>query len=168
MNDYISLNYPGLPGLRLPYCLVKLDSPKHIWLPLNRRYKPLGVTSRDWVDYNEFVHQACWFSSNPHRWNDIWLDHPHADWLYLHQDGQTASQYFTRLTRLLQYQQRDICEFDVFQFHRARVLRAAPDLMATVTKAFGPSKSYQGRAFWATELAHDTGKRAAFLKAAQE
>ncbi|MBI4923008.1 MAG: hypothetical protein HY834_14785 [Devosia nanyangense] len=167
-HDYVSLHNPGLPGLQLPYCLVKLDSPRHIWLPLNRQYKPLGVTSREWVDYDEFVSRAVAFASDPRKWHDVFLPHdPGASILYLHRDGQPASEYFARLTRLLWYRQRSIGEFDIFQFQRARVLRATPDLMAVVTEVFGPSKSYQNRAYWATELAHDTEKRAAFLKVAK-
>ncbi|MFD0724573.1 hypothetical protein [Lysobacter brunescens] len=34
----------------LPYCLQKTKDGK--WLVLNRNYKPLGVTSKEWVDYD--------------------------------------------------------------------------------------------------------------------
>lgn len=33
----------------LPYCLERLGD--GLWLPLNRKYKPLGVATDAWVDY---------------------------------------------------------------------------------------------------------------------
>ena len=33
----------------LPYCLERLSD--GLWLPLNRNYKPLGVATDAWVDY---------------------------------------------------------------------------------------------------------------------
>ncbi len=33
----------------LPYCLARLGDGH--FLPLNRNYKPVGTTSREWVDY---------------------------------------------------------------------------------------------------------------------
>jgi hypothetical protein len=35
---------------QLPYCLQKTSDGR--WLVLNRNYKPLGVTSKEWVDYD--------------------------------------------------------------------------------------------------------------------
>jgi hypothetical protein len=34
----------------LPYCLQKTKDGK--WLALNRNYKALGTTSKDWIDYD--------------------------------------------------------------------------------------------------------------------
>lgn len=35
---------------QLPYCMQRTTDGS--WLILNRNYKPLGVTSKEWVDYN--------------------------------------------------------------------------------------------------------------------
>lgn len=39
-----------LAHTHLPYCIQKTHDGK--WLVLNRNYKPLGVVSKDWVDYD--------------------------------------------------------------------------------------------------------------------
>ena len=36
----------------MPYCLSKVEDEHGGWIPLNRNYKPLGYSSRDWVDYS--------------------------------------------------------------------------------------------------------------------
>lgn len=41
---------PCFSHTQLPYCLQKTTDGK--WLALNRRYKPIGTTNLDWVDYN--------------------------------------------------------------------------------------------------------------------
>jgi hypothetical protein len=99
----------------LPYCLRDLDLhgyarehgiivrsglPRHVWLPLNRRYKPLGFITRDWIDYYDHVDAAMVFLRDP-RGLDIWLDTPHEDTLYLYNNKPgTRRDYFPRLERL--------------------------------------------------------------------
>lgn len=39
-----------LAHTHFPYCIQKTADGK--WLVLNRSYKPLGVVSKDWVDYD--------------------------------------------------------------------------------------------------------------------
>jgi len=36
----------------LPYCLVQQKP--DCYLPLNRSYKPIGISERDWVEYNDY------------------------------------------------------------------------------------------------------------------
>lgn len=36
----------------LPYCLARQDDGSYV--VCNRRYKPVGITRTDWVDYNEY------------------------------------------------------------------------------------------------------------------
>lgn len=39
-----------------PYCYFKLDiGVENAYLPLNRKYKPIGVAAEDWIDYNEYA-----------------------------------------------------------------------------------------------------------------
>jgi hypothetical protein len=99
----------------LPYCLRDLDLhgyarehgiivrsglPRHVWLPLNRWYKPLGIITRDWIDYYDHVDAAMVFHRDP-RDLDIWLDSPHEDTRYLYNDKpDTRRDYFPRLERL--------------------------------------------------------------------
>lgn len=44
MNDF--------RGNWMPYALVKIEDDNGGWIPLNRHYKPLGVSSKEWVDYS--------------------------------------------------------------------------------------------------------------------
>jgi hypothetical protein len=43
------------------------------WLPLNRLYKPLGVASRAYVDYERFAHVAVQFTTDPREQRDVWV-----------------------------------------------------------------------------------------------
>lgn len=46
----------------LPYCLREIDDGK--WIFLNRRYKPLGVNTTDFINYNQ-ERSAFRFVSDP-------------------------------------------------------------------------------------------------------
>ena len=85
----------------LPYSFVKLETTNHnhVYLPVNRNYKPLGVTSDDWVDYEDFIDQAVIFSADPHTFANVWF---HRDTLHLYEDVVSSRvDYFQRLERLL-------------------------------------------------------------------
>ncbi|MFC0634701.1 type II toxin-antitoxin system HicB family antitoxin [Brevundimonas balnearis] len=95
----------------LPYCYHKLEHSrnKHVWLPLNRNYKPLGITSRDHVDYHNYINQAVAFASDPATWRGIWVDRQSAEngKLYLYTDGpRYRVDYFARLARVMAHPQR--------------------------------------------------------------
>lgn len=91
----------------LPYCLRKMGDHGHVWLPLNRHYKPLGGARDVFVDYNDFLHQALVFSRDPNTFKDVREPDQRADdkrWLYLYLDGTDLERdYFPRLHRLLSH-----------------------------------------------------------------
>lgn len=35
----------------MPYVIAKVEDDKGGWIALNRHYKPLGISSKEWVDY---------------------------------------------------------------------------------------------------------------------
>lgn len=98
-NYFVMVNHP----IQLPYCVAKLPVAGHVWLPLNRKYKPLGIPwdEHAWVDYLDFAEQAIEFSSDPRRWKHGWEDYRFNDMLYLQNDGTSAAQYFERLAKLM-------------------------------------------------------------------
>ena len=75
----------------LPYAVKKIDDKIGGWIPLNREYKPLGMPTEGWVEYEDVpkalrikritiaqqkvLHQWC-EQAGPWRPNDlIWLYH---------------------------------------------------------------------------------------------
>lgn len=58
----------------MPYSFVKLDAPpkKHVYLPLNRNYKPLGYAGREHLDYEAYRAQAVQFKTDPKKFAGIW------------------------------------------------------------------------------------------------
>lgn len=87
----------------MPYTFHKLDHPrlKHVYLPLNRNYKPLGITSREGVRYEDFIGQAIAFAQDPSGFKDVW-DDTTPKGLFLYADSpNTRTDYFERLGRLL-------------------------------------------------------------------
>ena len=84
----------------MPYTYEKIEVPKfrHVYLPLNRNYKPLGILSGDWVDYEDYLHQAVRFSSDPHTFDGVWYS---PETLHLYEDAtKSRIDYFARLERL--------------------------------------------------------------------
>ena len=85
----------------MPYCFQKLEvaDRAHVYLPVNRNYKPLGVTDEEWVDYDTYLPQAVVFSADPRRFDGIWLDN---ETLHLYEDAVSSRvDYFARLEKLL-------------------------------------------------------------------
>lgn len=88
----------------MPYCFQKLEvkGRKHVYLPLNRNYKPLGITSRDHVNYAKYLDQAIVFGSDPKKFSGIWNGDISGDKLWLYEDATpTRLDYFERLGKLL-------------------------------------------------------------------
>ncbi len=85
----------------MPYAFEPLahSTWKHVLLPLNRNYKPLGITSKDHVDYNHYVSQAMVFNFDPAKFDGVWYSKiPH---LYLYDDTEASrADYFPRLHKL--------------------------------------------------------------------
>lgn len=51
-----TLNLREYLQVRAPYTFTRLEG--DLVLPLNRRYKPLGIATGTWVDYANYAHQA--------------------------------------------------------------------------------------------------------------
>lgn len=72
--------------IHLPYCLQRLSDGRYILL--NRLYKPLGISSKDWVDYE--THPSAF---RPKGINSAvaqklsWEESPALDALWLYKDG---------------------------------------------------------------------------------
>ena len=88
----------------MPYVFQRLEGcGTNVFLPLNRDYKPLGQTTREHVDYDDFVTGAAKFARDPMTLKELWT---RADpelglmWLY---DDDPASRvdYFRRLEALM-------------------------------------------------------------------
>lgn len=95
----------------MPYNFVKLDatSHKHVYLPLNRNYKPLGRILDTWVDYESFVDNAVVFAADPYTFKGVWI----SGGLYLYDDlPATRRDYFTRLDKLLSHSM-PLCGLDI-------------------------------------------------------
>ena len=94
-----------------PYCFDKMESNAfpHVWLPLNRDYKPLGVgvlNRYKWVDYQDHIASALVFSRDPCTFKDVWHSIDPAA-CYLYDDGTDLDAiYFQRLQRLLGHAHR--------------------------------------------------------------
>ena len=85
----------------MPYQFVHLRSRrfKHLYLPVNRNYKPLGHIGREWVDYREYASQAVIFRSDPHHLEGVWAN---PERLYLYNDSVGSRlDYFARYERLM-------------------------------------------------------------------
>jgi hypothetical protein len=88
----------------MPYCFQKLERPGHVWLPLNRNYKPLGFFSAQHVDYDAHAHMAAKFAKDPSGFDGIWERHRQKDCLWLYSDTAASRlDYFERFERLCSY-----------------------------------------------------------------
>ena len=82
----------------LPYCLKRLPDGRHV--VLNRKYKPLGIHSDDWIEYEPYavkfkrltVKQAGKLSI--HGKEEVEL-------IYLYDDGSVPSDNTPHMTRYL-------------------------------------------------------------------
>jgi hypothetical protein len=70
-----------------------------VYLPLNRDYKPLGLKTKDCVDYQDYIEQAVVFPDDPHAFENVWH---RSESLHLYgDDPESRLDYFDRLERLL-------------------------------------------------------------------
>ena len=60
----------------MPHEFVRLGpgDDEHVYLPLNRGLKPLGVTARGCVRFDDFRAQAVVFRMDPHTFEGVWFD----------------------------------------------------------------------------------------------
>ena len=85
----------------MPYHFVHLPSDrfKHLYLPVNRNYKPLGCVERKWMDYRAYASQAVIFRGDPRKLDGVWSD---PERLYLYSDSLLSGlDYFLRYERLM-------------------------------------------------------------------
>ncbi len=81
------------------YQYIEHGKIKHLYLPLNRNYKPLGVYSDARVEYEDYAKQGVIFSRDPHTFKGIWSS---PNGLYLYTDNpETLTDYFDRFNKLL-------------------------------------------------------------------
>lgn len=102
---------PGLAlinhAIQLPYCFQRLDVGRHVWLPLNRKYKPLGTNwDAQWVDYYDYLPASMVFLSDPLQFEGVWEYDPRTQIKWLKNDATPANVYFGRLQRLMAKQWR--------------------------------------------------------------
>lgn len=70
----------------MPYCLQRLKDGRYI--VLNRLYKPLGVASRDWVDYESHPSAMQISGLTATRIPKLsWKGESDAECIYLYNDG---------------------------------------------------------------------------------
>jgi hypothetical protein len=78
------------------------------WLMLGRDYKPIGVTSRDWVDYDDFTHQRFKLRVHPSKIGGVWWNMrdvgPDTEMFWFYSDSvHSYMDYFQRLERFYTY-----------------------------------------------------------------
>jgi hypothetical protein len=126
----------------MPYTFSKMEvtMAKHVYLPLNRNYKPLGLTTREWVQHEPYLHQAVVFSSDPHDIQGVWWTKvmPSKPLLTLYNDDpESRFDYFSRLERLMSRSVR-LAQFTrvaASEQSRPRPLSNAPRPIGEVTIA---------------------------------
>jgi len=64
----------GVFHMDWPYCFTQLEAGgrEHLWLPLNRHYKPLGKPAGMGFDYEDFAGQAWQFPHDPREIEGVW------------------------------------------------------------------------------------------------
>jgi hypothetical protein len=59
----------------MPWKFVRLGTgEEHVYLPVNRGLKPLGVTGQGCVRWHDCAAQAVVFRSDPHGFEGVWID----------------------------------------------------------------------------------------------
>lgn len=78
MNDFRSTH--------LPYCLIRQADGRYV--VVNRRYKPLGYITSEWVDYDDKPILAHLSGLGPATIRKLsWNDSDNAERIYLYNDG---------------------------------------------------------------------------------
>jgi hypothetical protein len=90
--------------LFMPYAFQRIDHPtrRHVFMPLNRDYKPLGHERRVHVDYEALAAtHAVAFQRDPASLTDVWT-RVDGTTLWLYNDSiDSRRDYFERLARLM-------------------------------------------------------------------
>lgn len=88
-------------------CVVQGQVLPHVWLPLNRDYKPLGVTTSRHTDYADYIGQAISFARDPSKFKNVWWNNDTAVSevsCFLYSDLESSrDDYFDRLNRLMEH-----------------------------------------------------------------
>ena len=103
----------------LPYCFIKIEHPnfKHVYMPVNRNYKPLGAISDEWIDYNLFSDQCVVFSKDPRTFTGIWSDINSSGYMYLYDDNaKSRADYFERLSKLFMRSAKIVAKMELPEF----------------------------------------------------
>ena len=92
--EHLTVRKYVLPGGKVAMLPLKN---KHVYLPLNRDYKPLGFYGRRiWVDYNDYYKQAIVFSRDPKTFDGVWWN-IQENGLFMYDDWQDSRKdYFQR------------------------------------------------------------------------
>lgn len=96
----------GVLSADWPRCLVKLEQGDNLWLPLGRKYKPLGYPQHhgNWFDYEQFADVAWRLECDPHEIIECSANRT-LGWIYLYSPApQTLPEcgaYLRRVGRLL-------------------------------------------------------------------
>lgn len=89
----------------MPYCFQRVDHPtrKHVFIPLNRDYVPLGILDRPTVDYPAQVDRyGVAFTRDPATFEGIWWNTDGSSRLWLYDDTAASRfDYFARLEALM-------------------------------------------------------------------
>lgn len=98
----------------LPYHFQPLDvaGKKHVYLPLNRQYKPIGIVPYSpYVKYEDYgTSHAVQFAKDPHTFKGVWIDDSRG-YLYLYDDGEkTVATYFQRLAKLCTHKMKILAD----------------------------------------------------------
>lgn len=70
----------------LPYCLMQLADGRY--LAVNRKHKPVGVVTQEWVNYEEIPHVAKLTIPEKLKGQLDWRGKSDDDRIYLYVDGQ--------------------------------------------------------------------------------
>ena len=100
--------------LWMPYC-YELQRPidlRHVYLPLNRDYRPLGIASGEGFHRDAYRPQAVLFWQDPHAFDEVWWSED-ADRLWLYNDlPESRADYFERLERLMSKRQMTVGNYE--------------------------------------------------------
>jgi hypothetical protein len=106
-----ALAYPGHWFRHwMPYEFVRLGpgGDEHVYLPLNRALKPLGITARGCVRFIDYRAQAVVFRTDPHTFEGVWFDSvggapglPRRRLLLYDDTPESRMDYFVRFERLM-------------------------------------------------------------------
>ena len=94
----------------MPYEFVRLGpgGDEHVYLPLNRALKPLGITARGCTRFSDYRAQAVVFRMDPHPFEGVWFDPvgatpglPRRRLLLYDDTPESRMDYFVRFERLM-------------------------------------------------------------------